>query len=112
MRRRFYGEGFDSFTWRWNREDDLFFPANLSHRSDQNRSDNPRWAMICCYNAARNDFHKDSRHPQYTPLRKVKDEEILQAAAKRFGTQEAEGTWLDPKRDASAASLAKTGSEG
>jgi ectoine hydroxylase len=33
--------------------DVLFFHANLLHRSDQNRSDKPRWSMICCYNAAR-----------------------------------------------------------
>ena len=35
--------------------DTLFFDANMLHRSDQNTSDNPRWSMICCYNAARND---------------------------------------------------------
>jgi len=33
--------------------DALFFDCNLLHRSDQNRSDHPRWSMICCYNAAR-----------------------------------------------------------
>ena len=31
--------------------DALFFHSNLLHRSDQNKSENPRWAMICCYNA-------------------------------------------------------------
>jgi len=35
--------------------DGLFFHANRLHRSDQNRSNNPRWPMICCYHAARND---------------------------------------------------------
>ena len=35
--------------------DAVFFHANTLHRSDMNRSDNPRWSMICCYNAARND---------------------------------------------------------
>ena len=49
--------------------DALFFHANLLHRSDQNRSDKPRWSMICCYNAARNDPYKESHHPRYTPLR-------------------------------------------
>ncbi len=33
----------------------IFFHCNLLHRSDQNRSPDPRWALICCYNAARND---------------------------------------------------------
>ncbi len=40
--------------------DALFFHCNLLHRSDQNRSENPRWSMICCYNAARNDPYKES----------------------------------------------------
>ncbi len=28
--------------------DSLFFHSNLLHRSDQNRSDHPRWSMVCC----------------------------------------------------------------
>jgi ectoine hydroxylase-related dioxygenase (phytanoyl-CoA dioxygenase family) len=87
--------------------DALYFHANLLHRSDQNRSENPRWSMICCYNAARNDPYKDSHHPRYTPLAKVPDAEILKSGMKRFGAAEAAGTWLDPNRDASAEVLAK-----
>jgi ectoine hydroxylase len=64
--------------------DTLFFHANLLHRSDQNRSEHPRWSMICCYNAASNDPYKESHHPRYTPLRKVPDAEIRKAALKRF----------------------------
>ena len=64
--------------------DALFFHANLLHRSDQNRSPHPRWSMICCYNAARNDPYKESHHPRYNPLGKVADEEIRRAALKRF----------------------------
>ena len=56
--------------------DALFFHSNLLHRSDQNTSPNPRWSLICCYNAARNDPYKESRHPRYTPLVKVKDTAI------------------------------------
>src|SRR4029434_4194866 len=59
--------------------DALFFHANLLHRSDQNRSDNTRWSMICCYKAAQNDPYKESHHPRYTPLAKVADEEIRKA---------------------------------
>ncbi len=55
----------------------ILFHSNLLHRSDQNKSDNPRWAFICCYNAARNDPYKESRHPQYTPLEKWPDEKVL-----------------------------------
>ena len=61
--------------------DALFFHANLLHRSDQNRSENPRWSMICCYNAARNDPYKESHHPRYTPLIKVPDSAILTLVA-------------------------------
>ena len=57
----------------------LFFHSNLLHTSDANESINPRWALICCYNAARNDPYKESGHPRYTPLEKVADEAIIQA---------------------------------
>jgi len=87
--------------------DGLFFHLNLLHRSDQNRSDHPRWGMICCYNAARNDPYMESHHPRYTPLVKVADEEIRKAGAKRFGGSEDKGVWLDPNRDASAERLKK-----
>lgn len=56
--------------------DALFFHSNLLHRSDQNRSERPRWSLICCYNAARNNPYKESRHPRYEPLVKVTDDAI------------------------------------
>lgn len=87
--------------------DTLFFHCNLLHRSDQNRSDHPRWSMICCYNAARNDPYKDSHHPRYTPLKKVPDRAILEAGLTRFGDSQADVDWLNPSKDSSAASLAK-----
>jgi ectoine hydroxylase len=78
--------------------DVLFFHANLLHRSDQNRSDNPRWAMICCYNAARNDPYKESHHPRYTPLAKVPESAILEAGLKRFGDSSANVAWLETQK--------------
>jgi hypothetical protein len=53
--------------------DAIFFDSNLLHRSDANTADEPRWSLICCYNARRNDPYKESRHPRYTPLSKVGD---------------------------------------
>jgi ectoine hydroxylase len=85
--------------------DAIFFHCNLLHRSDQNTSENPRWSMICCYNAARNDPYMESHHPRYTPLVKVPDTEIRRAGLKRFG-EESTG-WLDPSRDESAQRLKK-----
>jgi ectoine hydroxylase len=88
--------------------DALFFHANLLHRSDQNRSDKPRWSMICCYNAARNDPYKESHHPRYTPLTKVADEEVLKAGNRRFAeAAENDAAWLVAEKDSSAAGLKK-----
>jgi ectoine hydroxylase len=87
--------------------DTLFFHANLLHRSDQNTSDKPRWSMICCYNAARNNPYMESHHPRYTPLVKVPDEAILEAGLKQFTDSDASAGWLDPKSDSSATQLEK-----
>jgi ectoine hydroxylase-related dioxygenase (phytanoyl-CoA dioxygenase family) len=56
--------------------DAIFFDSNLLHRSDMNRSDDPRWSLICCYNARRNDPYKESRHPRYSALSKVGENAI------------------------------------
>lgn len=85
--------------------DALFFHANLLHRSDRNESENPRWSMICCYNAARNDPYKDAHHPRYTPMAKVADTEILAAGERRFADSAEDVAWLDIKRDASTRTL-------
>ena len=87
--------------------DVLFFHANLLHRSDRNHSENPRWAMICCYNAARNDPYKDAHHPRYTPLHKVPDSAILLAGLKRFSDSTSNVAWLEEKSDNSARSLSQ-----
>lgn len=89
-----------------NPGDTLFFDCNLLHRSDQNRSENPRWSMICCYNAARNDPYKEAHHPRYTRLEKVPDSAIIEAGLKRFANSNVDVAWLNPAEDKSAASLA------
>ncbi len=89
--------------------DTLFFHPNLLHRSDQNQSENPRWAMICCYNAARNNPYKDSHHPRYTKLDVVSDDAIKQVGVKRFADDPSNVAWLENQRDSSAKSLLKDG---
>ena len=84
--------------------DALFFHANTLHRSDQNKSDHPRWSMICCYNAARNDPYKDSHHPRYTPLNVVSDASIQEVGVKRFADS-GDVAWLDDNKDRSAKLL-------
>jgi len=58
--------------------DGLFFHCNLLHRSDQNRSSDPRWSLICCYNTKHNDpFRKvPGGHPSYHPLECWPDEKV------------------------------------
>ncbi|MFM8272793.1 MAG: phytanoyl-CoA dioxygenase family protein [Gemmata sp.] len=86
--------------------DALFFHSNLLHRSDQNKSDSPRWAMICCYNARSNDPYKESHHPRYTPLKLVPDSAIKDVGVKRFADS-GDVAWLDDTRDSSAKALLK-----
>jgi ectoine hydroxylase-related dioxygenase (phytanoyl-CoA dioxygenase family) len=87
--------------------DAIFFHANLLHRSDMNRSDEPRWSMICCYNAARNDPYKDSHHPRYTPLDVVPDARIREVGIRRFADSGADVAWLTDEKDRSARLLKK-----
>jgi len=64
--------------------DTLFFDGNLLHRSDQNRSELSRWSLICCYNAARNDPYKESRHPRYSRLEKLPDECVREVGQRQW----------------------------
>jgi len=61
----------------------IFFHCNLLHRSDQNKSPDPRWAFIACYNARRNDPYKESRHPRYALLEKWDDARIKEVGRKQ-----------------------------
>ena len=87
--------------------DALFFHANLLHRSDQNKSDNPRWSMICCYNCKSNDPYKEAHHPRYTPLSRVDDSMIKKVGIKRFTDDQSNVLWLQDAKDQSARTLAK-----
>jgi ectoine hydroxylase-related dioxygenase (phytanoyl-CoA dioxygenase family) len=87
--------------------DALFFHCNLLHRSDQNTSDRPRWSMICCYNAARNDPYKESHHPRYTPLQVVPDGAIKEVGVRRFADDRSDVAWLEDSADHSARRLAR-----
>jgi ectoine hydroxylase len=89
--------------------DALFFHSNLLHRSDQNKSENSRWSMICCYNAKSNDPYKDAHHPRYTPLAKVDDEEIKRVGIKRFDEGGSDVSWLEDESDESARRLKQAG---
>lgn len=68
----------------------VFFHSNLLHRSDQNKSPNPRWAFICCYNARHNDPYKESRHPRYRAMEKLEDDQILAIGRRQWNEMAAE----------------------
>ena len=77
-----------------NAGDAIFFHCNLLHRSDRNASPNPRWSLICCYNAARNNPYRESHHPRYTPLQKVPDSAIREVGIKRFSDDDSDVAWM------------------
>jgi len=62
----------------------LFFHSNLLHRSDANRSPDPRWSLICCYNAARNPCKARANHPAYSYLEKWSDERIKEIGKRQL----------------------------
>ncbi len=89
-----------------NPGDVLFFHPNLLHRSDRNASPDPRWSMICCYNARRNDPYKDAHHPRFTPLEKVDDASIRTVGVRRFADA-GDVAWLDHAKDLSQRTLTR-----
>lgn len=97
--------------------DVVAFHCNTLHRSDANRSDRPRWSMICCYNARSNDPYQPSHHASYAPLAVVPRAAIVEAGQRGLahpgdGSASGSSDWLDPQRDRSAASLAPADSTG
>lgn len=82
-----------------NRGDAVFFHSNLLHRSDQNKSEHPRWAMVSCYNTKSNSPYKKSHHADYSPLEKVDDDQILDAS------NSSSVDWLNQDHDSSAQRL-------
>ena len=62
----------------------LFFHCNLLHRSDANRSPNPRWSLICSYNAARNPCREKLNHPGYERLEKWPDSRIKEIGRRQL----------------------------
>jgi ectoine hydroxylase len=70
----------------------VFFHCNLLHRSQRNDSSEPRWALICCYNAARNDPYQESRHPRYRYLEKWPDERVKDVGRRQWEAMVLAGT--------------------
>jgi ectoine hydroxylase-related dioxygenase (phytanoyl-CoA dioxygenase family) len=56
--------------------DCLFTHCNTLHASAPNESDKPRTALLCCYNAARNNPFRAHHHASYTPIEMLPDEAV------------------------------------
>ncbi len=54
----------------------LFFHGNLLHRSDPNESEDPRWSLICCYNAKHNPVRATPGHSEYRKLDHWDDSQV------------------------------------
>jgi hypothetical protein len=91
--------------------DVLFFHPNLLHCSEQNHSENPRWSMICCYNAKSNNPYKESHHPSYIPLLRVPDSAIRDLGAKRFSTSDGKVAWLQNAADQQSRTMGRQNRE-
>ncbi|KAK3087961.1 hypothetical protein FSP39_012835 [Pinctada imbricata] len=76
--------------------DALFFHSNLIHTSAGNDSAHRRWAFLIAYNKASNDPVIKHHCPQYTPLNKVPNSEILDC--KNF-TDMTGKDFLNPQND-------------
>lgn len=81
-----------------NPGDALFSHSNLLHHSNQNKSENPRWALFSCYDTKSNSPYKKSHHPEYTLLKKVKDEDVLKGLENGITNL----NWLNHAEDHSA----------
>lgn len=69
--------------------DALFFHCNLLHRSDANTSPHPRWTLICCYNAKRNNPYKKHHHPCYSYLEKWPDDRVKEVGRRQWAELQA-----------------------
>ncbi|WP_425396987.1 phytanoyl-CoA dioxygenase family protein [Aeoliella sp.] len=81
--------------------DIIVFHGNTLHRSDANRSDHPRWCMICCYNARTNSPFKESQHSSYEPIDVVPRTAIMQCDTDGGGA-----AWLEKSHAPTSDELA------
>lgn len=67
-----------------NPGDTLFFHSNLLHRSDMNRSNNPRCSLISVYNAITNKPFLRDHISSYHPINVVPDSSLLQSGVNQI----------------------------
>lgn len=62
--------------------DTLFFHSNTLHRSDANRSEHPRWSLICCYAAESNRAVNDA--PKLNKVDRIDDATIIEIGKRQL----------------------------
>ena len=66
----------------------VFFHCNTLHSSDINRSTNPRWGLICCYNTKANGkLIGTESHPSYEMVGSLEiwdDDELLKIGQEQW----------------------------
>lgn len=62
--------------------DTLFFHSNTLHRSDANRSEYPRWSLICCYAAASN--RAVSNPPPLSKVDRIDDTALVEIGRRQL----------------------------
>jgi ectoine hydroxylase-related dioxygenase (phytanoyl-CoA dioxygenase family) len=62
----------------------LFFHGNTLHCSSQNKSPNPRWSLICCYNALHNKPFEGPGHGRPVPLEIWPENSIKEIGRKQW----------------------------
>jgi ectoine hydroxylase len=71
----------------------VFFHCNTLHSSDTNRSLNPRWGFICCYNTRTNGRLKGTaNHPSFDMVGELEtwdDAELLRLGVQQWARLEA-----------------------
>lgn len=81
--------------------DVCFFHSNTLHCSDANTSENSRWTLICCYNAARNPCENRPGHPTYSKLERWPDSKVVEIGSRQLAklkadTEKAEAAKSEP----------------
>lgn len=62
--------------------DAVFFDGNTLHRSDQNKSEHPRWSLISCYITEGNRAVNQTDELNLQPIEKLDDDRVLEVAEK------------------------------
>ena len=75
--------------------DTMFFHCNVLHRSDQNKSDKPRYALLGCYNNINNIEYKEHHHYS-SPINVAPDGNIKMMGVAPTQTKD---VFMNPKID-------------